>query len=48
MIETDPRTAELSKLASNSFLALKISFANALARLSELASADVTEYRHGG
>jgi UDPglucose 6-dehydrogenase len=41
MIETDPRTAELSKLASNAFLATKISFANALARVSELANADV-------
>jgi len=41
LIETDPRTAELSKLASNAFLATKISFANALARLSELVGADV-------
>lgn len=41
MIETDPRTAELSKLASNAFLASKVSFANSLARLSELAGADV-------
>ncbi|MDP9330114.1 MAG: UDP-glucose/GDP-mannose dehydrogenase family protein [Actinomycetota bacterium] len=43
LIETDPRSAELSKLASNSFLALKISFANALARVSERSGADVTE-----
>lgn len=41
LIETDPRTAELAKLASNAFLATKISFANALARISELADADV-------
>jgi UDPglucose 6-dehydrogenase len=41
LIETDPRTAELSKLASNAFLASKISFANAMARVSELAGADV-------
>jgi UDPglucose 6-dehydrogenase len=40
-IETDPRTAELSKLASNAFLASKISFANAMARVCELAGADV-------
>src|SRR5207248_3517673 len=40
--ETDPRTAELSKLASNAFLATKISFANALARVAESAGADVT------
>ncbi|HEX7248656.1 MAG TPA: UDP-glucose/GDP-mannose dehydrogenase family protein [Actinomycetota bacterium] len=41
LIETDPRTAELSKLASNAFLATKISFANSLARVSELSGADV-------
>lgn len=43
LIETDPRSAELSKLASNAFLAMKISYANALARVAELAGADVTE-----
>jgi UDPglucose 6-dehydrogenase len=41
MIETDSRTAELSKLACNAFLATKVSFANALARVAELAGADV-------
>ena len=41
LFRTDPRTAELSKLASNAFLATKISFANALARVTELADADV-------
>ena len=40
-IETDLRTAELSKHASNAFLALKVSFANALARLCEAANADI-------
>jgi UDPglucose 6-dehydrogenase len=40
-IETDLRTAELAKHASNAFLALKVSFANALARICELAGADV-------
>jgi UDPglucose 6-dehydrogenase len=40
-IETDLRTAELAKHACNAFLALKVSFANALARLSEAAGADV-------
>jgi UDPglucose 6-dehydrogenase len=40
-VETDRETAELSKLACNAFLALKISFANALARLCELSGADV-------
>lgn len=41
VFRTDPRTAELSKLASNAFLATKVSFANALARVAELADADV-------
>jgi UDPglucose 6-dehydrogenase len=40
-IVTDTRTAELAKHASNAFLALKISFANGLARLCERAEADV-------
>ncbi|HEV2756094.1 MAG TPA: UDP-glucose/GDP-mannose dehydrogenase family protein [Actinomycetota bacterium] len=40
-IETDVATAELAKHASNAFLALKISFANALARICERAGADV-------
>jgi UDPglucose 6-dehydrogenase len=41
LVQTDPRTSELAKLASNAFLAAKISFANGLARVSELAGADV-------
>jgi UDPglucose 6-dehydrogenase len=43
LIVTDIRTAELAKHASNAFLALKISFANALAQLCERAGADVTD-----
>jgi UDPglucose 6-dehydrogenase len=43
LIVTDIRTAELAKHASNAFLALKISFANALARLCERAGADVAD-----
>jgi UDPglucose 6-dehydrogenase len=39
--ETDVATAELAKNACNAFLALKISFANALARICEAAGADV-------
>jgi UDPglucose 6-dehydrogenase len=42
LIETDIATAELAKHASNAFLALKISFANALARICERAGADVS------
>ena len=40
-IETDIQTAELAKHASNAFLALKISYANSLARLCERLGADV-------
>ncbi|HEU4527175.1 MAG TPA: UDP-glucose/GDP-mannose dehydrogenase family protein [Actinomycetota bacterium] len=42
LMETDIATAELAKHASNAFLSLKISFANALARICERAGADVT------
>ena len=42
-IETDIKTAEIAKHASNAFLALKISYANALARVCELAGADVVQ-----
>ncbi|MDQ4094720.1 MAG: UDP-glucose/GDP-mannose dehydrogenase family protein [Actinomycetota bacterium] len=42
LIETDIVTAELSKHACNAFLALKISYANAMARLCERAGADIS------
>ena len=41
MIETDIKTAELAKHACNAFLALKISYVNALARLCERSGANV-------
>jgi UDPglucose 6-dehydrogenase len=41
LIETDITSAELSKHASNAFLALKISYINALARLCEASGADI-------
>jgi len=40
---TDFATAELVKVAANSFLATKISFINAMAEVCEAAGADVTE-----
>jgi UDPglucose 6-dehydrogenase len=40
-VETDVTTAEIAKHACNAFLALKISYANAIARLCESAGADV-------
>jgi UDPglucose 6-dehydrogenase len=43
MIITDVPSAEMIKYASNAFLATKISFANAIANLCELAGADVSQ-----
>lgn len=40
---TDLATAELVKVAANSFLATKISFINAMAELCEVTGADVTQ-----
>jgi UDPglucose 6-dehydrogenase len=42
-IETDLATAQMVKVAANSFLATKISFINAMAELCEVAGADVTQ-----
>ncbi|MEV7793320.1 UDP-glucose/GDP-mannose dehydrogenase family protein [Streptomyces sp. NPDC087512] len=39
---TDPATAELVKVAANSFLATKISFINAMSEVCEAAGADAT------
>ena len=44
---TDLRSAELIKHASNSFLAMKISFANALADVCERAGGDVLQVAEG-
>ena len=44
---TDLASAELIKYASNSFLALKISFINAISRISELCGADVNDISKG-
>ncbi|AKS35445.1 UDP-glucose dehydrogenase family protein [Mycolicibacterium goodii] len=38
-----PESAELAKYASNAFLALKVSYANSLARLCAHAGADITD-----
>ena len=46
-IATDVKSAELIKHASNSFLANKISFANALARICELTGANIDQVTHG-
>ena len=47
LIVTNVKSAEIIKHASNSFLALKISFANALANVCELAGADIAEVVEG-
>jgi UDPglucose 6-dehydrogenase len=44
---TSRKSAELIKYASNSYLALKISFINAISRVCELSGARVTEVAHG-
>ncbi|MFF0200545.1 UDP-glucose dehydrogenase family protein [Streptomyces sp. NPDC005017] len=41
LIATDPATAELVKLASNSFLATKVSFVNAMSEICDATGADV-------
>jgi UDPglucose 6-dehydrogenase len=47
VIVTDIKSAEIIKHASNSFLALKISFANAVAEICELAGANIMEVVKG-
>jgi len=44
---TDIRTAEIIKHSSNSFLATKISFINAVSQICELTGADVTKVAYG-
>ncbi len=47
MLITDVASAEIIKYASNSFLAMKISFINAIANLCETAGADVDDVANG-
>jgi len=46
-LETDTNSSELIKHASNSFLAMKISFINMVANLCEAVGADVTQVAQG-
>jgi UDPglucose 6-dehydrogenase len=47
LLMTDTRSSELIKHASNSFLAMKISFINMVADLCEVVGADVTKVAQG-
>lgn len=47
LLEMNIASAELTKHASNSFLAMKISFINAVSRVCELAGADVKQVATG-
>ncbi len=47
IVVTDIKSAELIKHASNSFLATKISFINAIARICDKVGADITEVAFG-
>lgn len=47
IVKTDPESAELIKYAANAFLATKISFINAIARLCDQIGADVEDVSLG-
>ena len=47
LLVTDIKSAELIKHASNSFLALKISFINAVAKICDLSGADIERVAQG-
>jgi UDPglucose 6-dehydrogenase len=47
LLRTSPQSAELIKHASNAFLAMKVSFINAIANLCETVGANITEVAPG-
>jgi len=46
-LQMNTASAELTKHAANSFLAMKISFINAVSRICELTGADIDQVAHG-
>lgn len=47
IVRTGLESAELVKVSANAFLALKISFANSIAKLADKVGADITEVMNG-
>lgn len=47
MIVTSPESSEIIKYASNSFLAMKISYMNQISRLTDVVGGDIHEIRKG-
>jgi UDPglucose 6-dehydrogenase len=47
VVTTDPRSSELIKYASNTMLAIRVSFMNELSRLCHATGADIHAVRHG-
>jgi UDPglucose 6-dehydrogenase len=47
VVTTDPRSSELIKYASNTMLAIRVSFMNELSRLCHVTGADIHAVRHG-
>lgn len=47
VVRTDPTSAEMIKYASNSYLATRLTFANALANLCEAVGADIVDVLQG-
>jgi UDPglucose 6-dehydrogenase len=47
LVVTSPRSAELIKYASNAFLAMKISFINAISNIAERVGGDIDQIREG-
>ncbi|MFH2073162.1 MAG: nucleotide sugar dehydrogenase [Actinomycetota bacterium] len=43
VVVTDPASAELTKYAANSYLAMRVTFANTIANLADLVGADITD-----